>query len=73
MVIMVGIDNTLSTILYLHYRGLYRSFRDTGYLPVYRILSILLPGIWDTLFNILITFRDTEYFRKLIMGIFASL
>ena len=32
-------------------RGLYRGFRDTEYLPfyfqVYRILSILLPGIWD--------------------------
>ena len=32
-----------------HYRGLYRGFMDTGYLPFYfqgyRILSILLPGI----------------------------
>ena len=37
-------------------------FKDTGYLPFYfqeyRILSILLPGIWDTVFNILVTFRD---------------
>ena len=36
--------------------GLYRGFRDTGYLPFYfqgyGILSILLPGIWDTVFNI---------------------
>ena len=47
---------------------------DTGYLPFYfqgyRILSILLPGIWDTLF-ILVSFRDIEYLGKLmIMGIF---
>ena len=52
-------------------------FRDTGYLPFYfqgyRILPILLPGIWDTVFNNLVTFRDIEYFGKLIMGIFASL
>ena len=31
-------------------------FRDTGNLPFYfqgnRILSILVPGIWDTVFNI---------------------
>ena len=51
--------------------------RDTGYLPNhfqrYRILSILLPGIYDTVSNILVTFRDIEYFGKLIMGIFASL
>ena len=36
--------------------------RDTGYLPFYfqgcRILFILLPGIWNTLFN----FRDTAIF-----------
>ena len=36
----------------LHWRGLYRGFRDTGYLPFYfqgyRILSILLPGTWNT-------------------------
>ena len=48
--------------------GLYRGFRDTGYLPFYflgyRILSILLPGIWDTVFNIWYTFRDIEYFEK---------
>ena len=34
---------------------LYRGFRDTGYLPFYfqghKILSILLPGIWDSVFN----------------------
>ena len=32
--------------------------RDIGYYPFYfqgyRILSILLPGIWDTVFNILL-------------------
>ena len=37
---------------------------DTGYLPFYfqgyRILSILLPGILDTLFN----FRDTVFLPK---------
>ena len=42
--------------------GLYRGSGDTGYLPFYfqgyRILSILLPGIWDTMFN----FRDTAIF-----------
>ena len=36
--------------------------RDTGYLPFYfqgyRILSILLPGVWDTTFNL----RDTAFF-----------
>ena len=36
--------------------------RDTGYFPFYsqgcRILSILLQGIWDTMFN----FRDTAIF-----------
>ena len=36
--------------------------RDTGYLPFYfqgyRILSSLLPGIWDTMFN----FRDIPIF-----------
>ena len=51
--------------------------RDAGYLPFYfqeyRILSILLPGIWDTWFNIFITSRDIENFGKLIMGIFADL
>ena len=43
---------------------MYRGFRDTGYLPFYfqgyRILSFLLPGIWDTVFNILDTFREIE-------------
>ena len=52
-------------------------FRDTGYLPFYyqgyRILSILLPGIWDTVFNIFVTFRDIEYLGKVIIGIFVSL
>ena len=37
---------------------MYRGFTDTGYLPYYfqgyGILSILLPGIWDTVFNILL-------------------
>ena len=45
-----------------HVRGLFRGFRDTWYLPFYfqgyRILSILLPGIWDTVYNIFVTFRD---------------
>ena len=58
-------------------RGLYRGFRDTRYLPFYfqgyRILSILLPGIWDTVYNIWVTFRDIDYFGNLIKGIFASL
>ena len=52
-------------------------FRDTGYLAFYfqgyRILSILLPGTWDTVFNILVTFGDIDYLGKLIMGIFANL
>ena len=56
---------------------MYRGFKDTGYLPFYfqgyRILSILLPGIWDTWFNIFVTFRDIENLGKLIMGIFADL
>ena len=26
----------------------------------YRMLSILPPGIWDTVFNILVAFRDIE-------------
>ena len=30
------------------------TFRDIGYYN-------LLPGIWDTVFNILVTFRDIEY------------
>ena len=54
--------------------------RKTGSLPIFAILLPgikytihLLPGIWDTLFNILVSFRDIEYFGKLIMGIFASL
>ena len=67
----------LMWVMPLHLRGLYRDFRDTGYLPFYfqgyRILSILLPGTWDTMINILVTFRDIEYLGKLIMGIFASL
>ena len=48
-------------------------FRDTGYLPfyfqAYRILSILLPGIWDTLFNIFVTFR---IFRKFNYGVICQ-
>ena len=31
--------------------GLYMGFRDTGYLPFSGILPVLLPGIWDTMFN----------------------
>ena len=62
---------------YVQFGGLYRGFRDTGYLPFYfqgyRILSILLPGIWDTWFNISVTSRDIENLGKLIMGIFADL
>ena len=61
----------------IYNRGLYRGFRDKGYLPFYfqgyRILSILLPGIWDTWFNIFVTSRDIENLGKLIMGIFADL
>ena len=38
----------------------------------YKILSILLPGIWDTVSNILITFRDIEHLGKLIMEIIAT-
>ena len=48
-----------------YYRGLYRGFRDTAYLPFYfqgyGILSILLPVIWDTVFNILFTLRDIDW------------
>ena len=43
------------------------------YFHGYMLLSILLPGIWDTVFNILGTFMDIEYLGKLIMGIFAGL
>ena len=43
------------------------------YFQGYRILSILLPGIWDTWFNIFVTSRDIEYLGKLITGIFANL
>ena len=64
-------------VLALYYRGLYRGLRDTGYLSFYfqgyRILSILLPGIWDTWFNIFVTSRDIENLGKLIRGIFADL
>ena len=41
---------------------------DIGY-----VLSILLPVIWDTVFNIFYTFRNIEYLGKLNMRIFASL
>ena len=51
-----------------HFRGLYRGFRDTGYLPFYfqgnRILFILLPVIWNTWFNIFVTSRDIENLGK---------
>ena len=39
----------------------------------YMILSILLPVIWDSWFNIFVTSRDIEYLGKLIMEIFANL
>ena len=32
------------------------------------ILSILLPGIWDTVFNNFVTFRDIEYLENLLWG-----
>ena len=63
-------------------------FRAIGYLPFllqgYRILSIFfqgygilcihfLPGIWDTEFNILVTFSEIGDLGKLILGIFAIL
>ena len=52
-------------------------FRDTGYslfyFQGYRILSILLPGIWDTVLDIFVTFMDIKYLGKLITGIFANL
>ena len=33
----------------------------------------LLPGIWDAVFNILISFRDIGYLGKIIMWLFAIL
>ena len=52
----------LTILIMVLTRGWYRGSRDTGYLPFYfqgyLILSILLPGIWDTMFN----FRDTSIF-----------
>ena len=43
-------------------------FRETGYLTFYfqgyGILSILVPGIWDTVFNSFVTFRDNGYLEK---------
>ena len=35
------------------------------------ILPILLPWIWDTVFNILLTFSDLRYLGTLIMRMFA--
>ena len=58
----------LYTVVLEHciYEACIGGFRDTGYLPFYfqgyRILSNLLTGIWDTVFNIWVTFRDIEYF-----------
>ena len=43
------------------------------YFQGYRILSILLPGIWDTLFNIFVTSKDIENLGTIIVGIFADL
>ena len=37
------------------------------------ILFILLLGIWDTVLNILVNFRDIDYLENMIMGIFARL
>ena len=49
--------------------GLYIGFRETGYLPFYfqgyRILSILLLGIWDTMFNIFGYFQGYWLFKKI--------
>ena len=42
--------------------------RDTGYCHF-----TSREWIWDTVFNIFVTFRDIEYLGKLIMGIFANL
>ena len=51
-------------------RLVYRALRDTGYSGIMEsILFILLPGIWDTEFSIMPTFRDPGYLGKLIMGI----
>ena len=56
----------------VYIRGLYKGFRDTGYLPFYfqgyRILSILLPGIWNTVFNIFLYFQGYQIFRKTNYG-----
>ena len=74
---MLNSNNQFADQSSAHYGGLYRGFRDTGYLPFYfqgyRILSILLPGTWDTVFTILVRIRDIEYLEKIIMGIFGSL
>ena len=43
------------------------------YFQGYGILSILLPGIRNTVFNIFVTFRDVGNFEKMIMVILASL
>ena len=54
------------------YRSLYRGFKDTGYLSVYfkeyGILSFLLPGIWDTVFNISVYFQGYGIFMKIKYG-----
>ena len=41
--------------------------RDVGYYSFY------FQDIWDTVFNIFITFRDIEYLGKFSMWIFANL
>ena len=47
-------------------------FRDTGYYSFYfqgyRILSILLQGIYNTMFNICVTSCDIEYDKKINNG-----
>ena len=48
-----------------------------GYYPFYfkgyGILFILLLGIWDTVFNIFVTFWDIGNFENMLMVIFACL
>ena len=38
----------------------------------YRIFDIVLPGIWDTLFNIFVYFHGYGIYGKLIIGIVVS-
>ena len=50
------LDRIVSFLACQYKACIHRGFRDTGYLPLYffkghGILSILLPGIWDIVFN----------------------